>query len=124
MNWLSQSLQSLFSSLGRQPQESEDSEGELKEIAQEFEMFFNRFRPGFGKRGSRVEESVRQYICGLFQSEKRNMERMVEVVVECDYECLQYSLCEAEWDEAWLLEELSREANHSFGRARRQCANY
>ena len=31
-----------------------------------------------------------QYLCGLIQSERRNMERMEEAVVDVDYEALQH----------------------------------
>ncbi len=115
MKGLSQRKQKIFSESRFLQPESGENEPGLRHLAEEFESFFNRFRSGFRKPGGSVEESVRHYLCGLLQSEKRNMERMVEVVPDSDYERLQYSLSEAEWDEPWLLEELSEEANGLLG---------
>lgn len=121
MKWLSQRKQKVCSEqkvcleLEFPALENLQNENALKQFAQEFEMFFERFRPGFGKIRGGVEASVRQYLCGLFQAEKRNMERMVEVVPDSDYERMQYSLSEAEWDEPWLLKELSEAANGLLG---------
>ena len=63
---------------------------------------FGRFGAGFAelfRSGHHsVVEPAQQYLCGLMQAEKRNMERMVEAVPDSDYQLLQNFLTHSSWD--------------------------
>lgn len=81
---------------------------------------FNNFIQGYSslfQRGTRsVGEQAEQYLQGLLQaSRKKNMERMEEVVPNCDYQALQHFLSHSQWDARAVLDQLALEADHHLG---------
>lgn len=60
-------------------------------------------------------ETAYRYLCGLLQSERRNMERMEEVVAGADHQALQQFITDSPWDERALLDRLADEANAALG---------
>lgn len=81
-----------------------------------FNNFIQGYFPHF-QRGSRsVGEQAEEYLQGLFQaSRKKNMERMVEVVPNCDYQSLQHFLSHSQWDARAVLDQLAVEADLHLG---------
>jgi SRSO17 transposase len=81
-----------------------------------FKNFSQRYFPHF-QRGSRsVGEQAEEYLKGLFQaSGKKNMERMAEVVPNCDYQSLQHFLSHSQWDTRAVLDQLAVEADLHLG---------
>jgi SRSO17 transposase len=81
-----------------------------------FKNFSQNYFPHF-QRGSRsVGEQAEEYLKGLFQaSGKKNMERMVEVVPNCDYQALQHFLSHSQWDARAVLDQLAVEADLHLG---------
>lgn len=55
------------------------------------------------------------YLCGLFQAEKRNLERMEEAVVDSDYEALQHFISESPWEHREVLARIGDEADGLLG---------
>ena len=56
-----------------------------------------------------------QYICGHVQSERRNMERMEEIVADTNYEALQQFISSSPWDERKVLNRVSLETDNLIG---------
>lgn len=81
-----------------------------------FKLFNQRYFPHF-QRGSRsVGDQAEEYLQGLFQaSRKKNMERMVEVVPDCDYQSLQHFLSHSQWDARAVLNQVAVEADRHLG---------
>ncbi len=55
-----------------------------------------------------------QYVKGLFQSRKGNIERMVEQVVDSEYHRIQHFISESPWDARFGLDEVARDTNALF----------
>jgi SRSO17 transposase len=53
--------------------------------------------------------------CGLMQSEKRNMERMVEAVPDSDYQVLQSFLTRSSWKHRGIIDRVAGNANTWIG---------
>ena len=58
-------------------------------IAEDFVSFIGRYSDYFTVTTRSVAETAEQYLCGLMQSDKRNMERMAEVVPDSDEQSFQ-----------------------------------
>jgi len=56
-----------------------------------------------------------QYLCGLMQSDRRNMERMGENVVEADYEALQQFISSSPWDARAVTDKVALESDGLIG---------
>jgi len=56
-----------------------------------------------------------QYLCGLIQSERRNMERMEEAVVDVDYEELQHFISGSSWDSRAVMDRVAQEVDRLVG---------
>lgn len=63
-----------------------------------FGRFGVRFTDEFRSGNHNVVETAQQYLCGLIQADRRNMERMVEAVPDSDYQVLQNFLTHSSWD--------------------------
>ena len=64
-----------------------------------------------------MESAARQYMHGLFQSSRRNMECMAETVAESGYQQLHHMLSESNWDRRGVRRQLVTDANVHFGYA-------
>ena len=62
-----------------------------------------------------VVETAQQYLCGLMQAEKRNMERMVEAVPESDYQVLQNFLTHSSWEHRPVVDRVAHKADAQIG---------
>ena len=63
-----------------------------------FESHFAPYLPCFESRTRSVGSAARQYLHGLFQSSRRNMECMAETVAESGYQSLHHMFSESEWE--------------------------
>jgi hypothetical protein len=87
-------------------------------VASALEHFESHFAPYlrcFESRTRSVEKAARQYLHGLFQSSRRNMECMAETVAESDYQQLHHMLSESEWEQRHVRRQLVADANAHFG---------
>jgi SRSO17 transposase len=62
-----------------------------------------------------LSEKAFQYLKGLFQADKKNMERMGERVVETEYDSLQYFLSDSNWDWRPVNEQIARDSDKLHG---------
>ena len=61
------------------------------------------------------------YLKGLMQAERKNMERMEEVVVEADEQRLQHMLSDSDWDHRAVLDQVALDANRWLGGTEDSC---
>lgn len=61
-------------------------------------------------------EKAWQYLCGLIQADKRNMERMEEQVAGSDYYQLQHFLTESTWEGRPVLDKIAHDADQLLER--------
>jgi SRSO17 transposase len=62
-----------------------------------------------------VSATAQQYLCGLMQADKRNMERMAEAVPDSDEQVLQNFLTHSAWDHREVMDQVARNANALIG---------
>jgi hypothetical protein len=87
----------------------------LESLARRLALFHARFRDCFVTRTRNVIEQSKQYLFGLIQSEKRNMERMAEVVPDSDDQVYQHFMSESPWSASALLDQVAYDADAAFG---------
>jgi SRSO17 transposase len=62
-----------------------------------------------------VVTTAQQYVSGLVQAEKRNMERMVEAVPDSDYQVLQNFLTHSSWEYRPVMDRVASNAREMLG---------
>jgi len=77
--------------------------------------FTERYAGHLRLKTREVTPQANQYLCGLMQSGKRNMERIAEVVPESDEQRYQHFLSVSAWNERAVLDQVAREANRLSG---------
>lgn len=82
-----------------------------------FDSHFTPYLRCFQNRTRSVENAARQYLHGLFQSSRRNMECMAETVADSRYQPLHHMLSESNWERRGVRRQLLRDANAQFGYA-------
>jgi len=80
-----------------------------------FLVFCDCFGHHFRLRTRDVRRQSKQYLSGLMQARKKNMERMAEVVPESDEQALQHFLSNSSWDERGVLDQVALEADGLLG---------
>lgn len=61
-----------------------------------------------------VSQQAGQYLKGLTQARKKNMERMAERIPDSDDQSLQHFLSNSPWDERPVVDQVSQDANTLF----------
>jgi len=84
-------------------------------IAEDFVSFIGRYSDYFTVSTRSVATTAGQYLCGLMQSDKRNMERMVEAVPDSDEQSLQNFISNSPWDARAILNQVGIDADSLFG---------
>ena len=87
----------------------------MEAVAQRFVSFCDRYAATFQLRTRLVHEQAKQYLCGLMQARRKNMERMAEVVIDSDEQALQHFLSNSPWDEREVLDQVARDADVLLG---------
>ncbi|MDJ0862792.1 MAG: transposase, partial [Gammaproteobacteria bacterium] len=77
--------------------------------------FCESYAAHFQRRTRNVFSQSRQYLRGLMQARKKNMERMAEVVPESDEQVLQHFLTNSDWDERGVLDQVALDADALLG---------
>lgn len=62
-----------------------------------------------------MSATAQQYLCGLMQADKRNMERMAEAVPDSDDQVLQNFLTHSSWDYRGVMDQVARNTNQLIG---------
>jgi SRSO17 transposase len=88
---------------------------QFNDIAQRFIDFHHRYRGHFDSKTRSVFASASNYLKGLMQAIRKNMERMEEYVIGADDQALQYMLTESQWDSKAVMDQVAQEANQLLG---------
>lgn len=80
-----------------------------------FGQFIDEFGTHFRLRTRDVRRQSQQYLQGLMQASKKNMERMAEVVPDSDEQALQHFLSNSTWDERAVLDQVALGADALLG---------
>lgn len=83
-------------------------------VCERLETHFFPFSGAFRSSTRSVEGSAKRYIRGLYQAERRNMERMADVVAGSDYQQMQHMLSVSDWDHAGVVRQVAAEAQTHF----------
>jgi len=100
---------------------TQNIENPLIGIAQHFIGFCKRFSAPFLRYTRTREPQMQQYISGLIQSEKKNMERMSEVVPDSDAQAFQHFLSDSFCPEREVLDLVASEANKKLVHGEDSC---
>jgi SRSO17 transposase len=84
-------------------------------IAEDFVSFIGRYSDYFTVSTRSVTTQAEQYLCGLMQSDKRNMERMAEVVPDSDEQSFQNFISNSPWSARAILNQIGIDADSLFG---------
>jgi len=96
-------------------------EKKLKGVAERFCKFQNEFARFFQTQTRDSSEVAGQYLNGLVQAPKKNMERMEEKVPESNEQALQHFVTNSPWDERALLNQVASEGNKLLGGKEDSC---
>jgi SRSO17 transposase len=83
----------------------------LSSIGGRLQGFSRAFARHFRSGSANSSKYADQYIRGLMQARKKNMERMAEVVPDADEQQLQHFLSNSAWDERAVLDQVALEAD-------------
>jgi len=84
-------------------------------MGQRFLQFSKRFESHFLRSTRPVVLQAQLYLQGLMQARRKNMERMEEVVPDCNYQSLHHFLSCSEWDASPVLAQVAVEADRHLG---------
>ncbi len=84
-------------------------------MGKRFIAFCERYADHFQLKTREIGPQAQQYLCGLVQSNRKNMERMAEVVPESDEQALQHFLSNSNWDERAVLDQVALEVDQQLG---------
>ena len=87
----------------------------LEELGETFGNFGKEYAELFRSGNHDVVEPAQQYLRGLMQADKRNMERMVEAVPDSDYQVLQNFLTHSSWDYRAVMDRVASKTNALLG---------
>ena len=77
--------------------------------------FVECFREHFVRGTRSVAPQAEVYLQGLMQAQRKNMERMEEVVPGCSYQSLHHFVSESDWEARAVLDQIAREADRLLG---------
>ena len=84
-------------------------------MANRFVAFCDRFSHHFRSRTHDSSVIAKHYLSGLMQANKKNMERMEEVVPNSDEQALQHFCSNSPWPERQVLDQVALEADEILG---------
>jgi len=91
------------------------SKRSLEDLARRLAQFHERFHAFFITRTRDVFQVAGLYLRGLIQSEKRNMERMAEVVPGADDQAYGHFMTVSPWSATALLDQIAHDADEALG---------
>lgn len=84
-------------------------------MGKRFIAFCERYADHFQLKTREIGPQAQQYLCGLMQANRKNMERMAEVVPDSDEQSLQHFLSNSNWDERAVLDQVALEVDQQLG---------
>lgn len=97
------------------------NEKHLKGVAERFSKFHSEFARFFQTRTRDSSEIAGQYLSGLVQAPRKNMERMEEKVPESNEQALQHFVTNSPWDESAVLKQVATEGDKLLGGQEDSC---
>jgi len=88
----------------------------VRELTNRFSGFCDVYTPFFNVFSNNVAPQARCYVAGLLmKAPRKNMERMEEYVVGCDYQSIQQFLTDSPWNDQALQLQLAQDVNKEIG---------
>lgn len=87
----------------------------LENLAEDLQTFCSEFHDMFVCHRWDNSRTAHQYLCGLIQSDRRNIERMEENVADTDYEAMQQFISGSPWDERAVINRVAIEGDKLIG---------
>lgn len=87
----------------------------LTGLARQLLSFHGSYHQFFQRHTVNISNQAYQYLKGLIQADKKNMERMEEKVPGTEYDPLQYFLSDADWDWRPVTDKIAQDADMSLG---------
>jgi SRSO17 transposase len=87
----------------------------LTGLARQLLSLHGRYYPFFQRHTSNLAGRALQYLKGLFQADKKNMERMEEKVPDTEYDPLQYFLSDSDWQCGPVNDQIGQDADKLLG---------
>jgi len=86
-----------------------------------FQSFSKRYERHFhrGTRSGSIQAEM--YLQGLMQALRKNMERMEEVVPDCNYQSLHHFVSESDWEFRAVLDQVAADADRLLGGSTDSC---
>lgn len=80
-----------------------EEEASFETLAQELYTFIDEYTDVFTSRTHSTVEKAKQYVSGLFQAEKSNIEKMSEAVKESNHQNLNHFISQSPWEADALM---------------------
>lgn len=87
----------------------------LAGLSRQLLSFHERYHKYFQRHTVNLKGRALQYLKGLFQADKKNMERMEERVPETEYDPLQYFISDSDWEYRPLNDQVARDVDRKLG---------
>lgn len=85
-------------------------------MAGELETFIHTYQDVLKSKTYSYTGKAHQYICGLFQAEKRNIENICETVVDSTMQNVNHFISESPWEWEPVIERIGKETSRVFAR--------
>ena len=85
------------------------------ELASSFCLFHERYKKFFVTKTRSVVEQSLYYLSGLVQAVRKNVERMIEVVPDTEYQSLQHFTSHSPWDHRPVMDQVAGDGDHLLG---------
>jgi SRSO17 transposase len=87
-------------------------------LSQELETFIHTYQDVLKSKTYGYTAKAHQYLCGLFQAEKRNIEKICEKVVDSEMQSLNHFISESPWEWEPVIDRIGADTSRLFaGRA-------
>lgn len=93
----------------------------IPNLSGRLETFHKRFSEFFVTRTRDVFQQAKGYLCGLVQAERKNMERIAEVVPGCNDQAYQHFLSNSPWSHRDVLDQIARDVEAHFDGSPHTC---
>ena len=91
------------------------SNNSIETVATDFLNFITPYKPYFKTATGSAAMRAEQYLCGLVEARKKNMERMAEVIPNSDDQALQHFLTNSPWCGRAILDQIAIDIDDFFG---------
>jgi SRSO17 transposase len=83
-------------------------------LSRELETFILTYQDVLKSKTYSYTAKAHQYVCGLFQAEKRNIEKICEKVVESEMQNLNHFISESPWEWEAVIERIGEDTSRLF----------